>query len=671
MNITELARRLKVTPKELKIALPKLGFDIGSRAIQIPEKQATKVIEKWGESLKKEKEIKKIENKISKAQEKESLSRENDEEESKLVKLPSLIRVYDLAERLRLPVMKVMNELIKNGVLSSINENLDYEIAAIIAENLGFDVVKEEKSEKIVFISAKEKAKDNLRAGNNNTVLRPPVVVIMGHVDHGKSSILDAIRESQIVAKEKGGITQHIGAYQIKHKDRLITFIDTPGHEAFESMRAHSGALADIAILVIAADDKIQPQTLESIRIIQKEGLPFIVAINKIDKADADVEKIKKNLSEINLLPEDWGGKVICVPVSAKSKEGLEDLLEMINLVVELEKDELLTNLKGDLIGTVIESYLDPGLGPVATIITYNGILKKGDNIIIGQTYGRLKFAKDQYCQFVEKIKPSFPAQIFGLKEVPQVGDLIEVSNESKKFKSQIKQMNSVYSRQDLSAKQSSSHFKGKIKYVNIIVRADVLGSLEAIIGSLKGLICPSIEIKIVKSGLGGLTEADVELAKTTQSWLIGFNIKVNNSVKQLMKESKVKMDSYEVIYKLIEDVQAFMKSLLDPEVLEKKMGKIEVLEVFRQTEKEVILGGKILEGKISPETIARIWRLSSDGEKELKGESKLVQLQSNKQDVKEVLSGAECGLKLFGKTKVEKNDILEVYKEIQCLLKV
>ncbi len=671
MNITELARRLKVTPKELKIALPKLGFDIGSRAIQIPEKQATKVIEKWGESLKKEKEIKKIENKISKAQEKESLSRENDEEESKLVKLPSLIRVYDLAERLRLPVMKVMNELIKNGVLSSINENLDYEIAAIIAENLGFDVVKEEKSEKIVFISAKEKAKDNLRAGNNNTVLRPPVVVIMGHVDHGKSSILDAIRESQIVAKEKGGITQHIGAYQIKHKDRLITFIDTPGHEAFESMRAHSGALADIAILVIAADDKIQPQTLESIRIIQKEGLPFIVAINKIDKADADVEKIKKNLSEINLLPEDWGGKVICVPVSAKSKEGLEDLLEMINLVVELEKDELLTNLKGDLIGTVIESYLDPGLGPVATIITYNGILKKGDNIIIGQTYGRLKFAKDQYCQFVEKIKPSFPAQIFGLKEVPQVGDLIEVSNESKKFKSQIKQMNSVYSRQDLSAEQSSSHFKGKIKYVNIIVRADVLGSLEAIIGSLKGLICPSIEIKIVKSGLGGLTEADVELAKTTQSWLIGFNIKVNNSVKQLMKESKVKMDSYEVIYKLIEDVQAFMKSLLDPEVLEKKMGKIEVLEVFRQTEKEVILGGKILEGKISPETIARIWRLSSDGEKELKGESKLVQLQSNKQDVKEVLSGAECGLKLFGKTKVEKNDILEVYKEIQCLLKV
>ena len=671
MNITELARRLKVTPKELKIALPKLGFDIGSRAIQIPEKQATKVIEKWGESLKKEKEIKKIENKISKAQEKESLSRENDEEESKLVKLPSLIRVYDLAERLRLPVMKVMNELIKNGVLSSINENLDYEIATIIAENLGFDVVKEEKSEKIVFISAKEKAKDNLRAGNNNTVLRPPVVVIMGHVDHGKSSILDAIRESQIVAKEKGGITQHIGAYQIKHKDRLITFIDTPGHEAFESMRAHSGALADIAILVIAADDKIQPQTLESIRVIQKEGLPFIVAINKIDKADADVEKIKKNLSEINLLPEDWGGKVICIPVSAKSKEGLEDLLEMINLVVELEKDELLTNLKGDLIGTVIESYLDPGLGPVATIITYNGILKKGDNIIIGQTYGRLKFAKDQYCQFVEKIKPSFPAQIFGLKEVPQVGDLIEVSNESKKFKSQIKQMNSVYSRQDLSAKQSSSHFKGKIKYVNIIVRADVLGSLEAIIGSLKGLICPSIEIKIVKSGLGGLTEADVELAKTTQSWLIGFNIKVNNSVKQLMKESKVKMDSYEVIYKLIEDVQAFMKSLLDPEVLEKKMGKIEVLEVFRQTEKEVILGGKILEGKISPETIARIWRLSSDGEKELKGESKLVQLQSNKQDVKEVLSGAECGLKLFGKTKVEKNDILEVYKEIQCLLKV
>ena len=671
MNITELARKLKITPKELKIALPKLGFHIGARAIQIPEKQAMQVIEVWQENQKKKKEIKKIEDKISKAKKKEFLDEEDNKKESKSVNLPPLIRVYDLAEKLDLPVMKVMNELIKNGVLSNINENLDYEIAAIIAENLGFEVVKEEEDEKIISVSAKEKTKDILKTEDKKKMVpRPPIVVIMGHVDHGKSSILDAIRESQIVAKEKGGITQHIGAYQVRHKERLITFIDTPGHEAFEAMRTHGGSVADIAILVIAADDKIQPQTLESIRVIQKEELPFIVAINKIDRPEADVEKIKKDLSEINLLSEDWGGKVICVPVSAKSKEGLDNLLEMINLVADLEKNKLLVNPQGKLIGAVIESHLDLGLGPVATIIIYNGTLRKGDNIVIGQTYGRLKFAKDQYSEFVEEIKPSFPAQIFGLKEVPQVGDLIEVVNNDKEFKSQIKQMSSTHFDQGLSVNQSSTQSKKEIKYVNIIIRADVLGSLEAIIGSLKGLICPDVEVKIVKSGLGGLTEADVELAKTTQSWLIGFNIKVSNSTKQLIKESKIKMDLYEVIYKLIEDIQDFMKSLVSPEILEKNLGKIEILEVFRQTEKEAILGGKVLEGKIHPETIARIWRLNPEGEEEIKGESKLVQIQSSKQDVKEVLAGTECGLKLLGKTKIEKNDILEVYKEIKCLPK-
>ncbi|MCD6442267.1 translation initiation factor IF-2 [bacterium] len=695
MNITELARRLKITPKELKIELPKLGFHIGARAIQIPEKQAMQVMEVWQENRKKEREIKKIEDKISKAQEKESLDKENDKKKPKLVNIPSLIRVYDLAEKLELPVMKVMNELIKNGVLSSINENLDYEIAAIIAENLGFEVSKEEEGEKIISVSVKEKVKDILETENKkNMVLRPPIVVIMGHVDHGKSSILDAIRESQIVAKEKGGITQHIGAYQVTMKqssqasetnreiprlardnrtpkNRAITFIDTPGHEAFEAMRVHGGSIADIAILVIAADDKIQPQTLESIRVIQKEELPFIVAINKIDKAEADPEKIKKDLSEINLLPEDWGGKIICVPVSAKSKAGLDNLLEMISLVADLEKDKLLTNPQGSLIGVVIESHLDSGLGPVATIIIYNGTLRKGDNIVVGQTYGRLKFAKDQYGEFVEEIKPSFPAQIFGLKEIPQVGDLIEVINESKEFKSQIKQMSSAHFDQGLSVDESSPASGGKIKYVNIIVRADVLGSLEAIITSLKSLVCPNVEIKIVKSGLGNLTEADVELAKTTQSWLIGFNIKVKNSVKQLIKESKIKMDLYEVIYKLIEDVQDFMKSLVGLEISEKKLGEIKILEIFRQTEKEAILGGKVLKGKISPKTIARIWRLNSDGEKEIKGESKLVQIQTNKQDVEEVVIGAECGLKLSGKIKIEKNDILEIYKEIKYLPKV
>lgn len=695
MNITELSRRLKITPKELKMALPKLGFHIGARAIQIPEKQAMQVIEIWQENRKKEREIKEIEDKITKAKENEFLCKKDNKEKSKLVNIPSSIRVYDLAERLELPVMKVMNELIKNGVLSGINENLEYEIAAIIAENLGFKVSKEKEKKKTISVSVKQKVKDVLKRENKkNMVLRPPIVVIMGHIDHGKTSILDAIRKSQIVAEEKGGITQHIGAYQVimqqpsqpgksdkdvscfarnNHifKNRTITFIDTPGHEAFEAMRVHGGSIADIAVLVIAADDRIQPQTLESIRVIQREGLPFIVAINKIDKPGADCKKIKKDLSEINLLPEDWGGKVICVPVSAKTKEGIDDLLEMIDLLAELEKDKLLVNLQGSLIGVVIESHLDIGTGPVATVILYNGMLKKGDNIIVGRTYGRLKFIKDQYGEFIKEIKPSFPAQIFGLKEIPQVGDLVEVVNTDKEFRLQVKQMNSIYFGQGLSAGGLSPALDGKIKYVNIIVRADALGSLKAVIENLKGLTCSNVETRILKSGLGDLTEVDVELAKTTQSWLIGFNVKVNNLAGRLAKELKIRMDLYELIYKLLEDVQDFMKSLLSPEILERKLGKVEVLKIFRQTAKEVILGGKVTEGKIFLGAVARIWGLDSSGERGIKGESRLVQIQTNKQDVKEVAAGAECGLKLSGNVKIEKSDILEIYEEIQCSRKV
>jgi len=675
MNITELARRLKVTPNELKQNLPKLGFHIGPRAIQIPDKQAEKVIKIWQEKIEKEKALAKIKEKISLTNEKEKKT-----ETQKIITLPPTIQVYRFAEKLSMSVSKVMNELIKNGILASINESLDYEIAAIIAENLGVKTTRGEEEQEDLTQPLKSKLEEVLKQEKKkNLKPRPPIVVVMGHVDHGKSSILDVIRQSKIVEHEKGGITQHIGAYQVKKNNHLITFIDTPGHEAFQSMRARGGELADIAILVIAADDGVLPQTLESIKVIQQQNIPFVVAINKIDKPDADVEKVKKDLSKINLTPEDWGGKVICVPVSAKTKEGIEDLLETINIVSEMEKDKLVTNPKADVLGVVIESHLDSGLGPVASIIIYQGTLKKGDNIIIGQTYGHLRSIKDQLGNLVDVVEASLPVQIFGLKNLPQVGELLETIKDSHEFKKRIKKMvqTPIFEREKFAINYSQEKEKSEksIKYINIILRTDVVGSLEAIAHDLKKLDHPEIKIKILKKGLGDLTEADVDLAKAAQAWLISFGTQINKAAKQLAYELNLRVNHYQVIYDLTEDIKEEMNKLLSPEISEEKIGKLEVIKVFQQTNKETILGGRVLEGKIVKDTIVRVWKSEIiNGEKkepELIGEGKLTQLQISKKDVEEVKSGTECGIKFSGRVKIEVNDILEFYKEVKKQRKI
>ena len=675
MNITELARRLKVTPNELKQNLPKLGFHIGPRAIQIPDKQADKVIKIWQEKIEKAKTLAKIKEKISLTNEKEKKT-----ETQKIITLPPTIQVYRFAEKLSMSVSKVMNELIKNGILASINESLDYEIAAIIAENLGVKTTRGEEEQEDLTQPLKSKLEEVLKQEKKkNLKPRPPIVVVMGHVDHGKSSILDVIRQSKIVEHEKGGITQHIGAYQVKKNNHLITFIDTPGHEAFQSMRARGGELADIAILVIAADDGVLPQTVESIKVIQQQNIPFIVAINKIDRPDADVEKVKKDLSKINLTPEDWGGKVICVPVSAKTKEGIEDLLETINIVSEMEKDKLVTNPKADVLGVVIESHLDSGLGPVASVIIYQGTLKKGDNIIIGQTYGHLRSIKDQLGNLVDVVEASLPVQIFGLKNLPQVGELLETIKDSHEFKKRIKKMvqTPIFEREKFAINYSQEKEKSEksIKYINIILRTDVVGSLEAIAHDLKKLDHPEIKIKILKKGLGDLTEADVDLAKAAQAWLISFGTQINKAAKQLAYELNLRVNHYQVIYDLTEDIKEEMNKLLSPEISEEKIGKLEVIKVFQQTNKETILGGRVLEGKIVKDTIVRVWKSEIiNGEKkepELIGEGKLTQLQISKKDVEEVKSGTECGIKFSGRVKIEVNDILEFYKEVKKQRKI
>ncbi|MDD4996198.1 MAG: translation initiation factor IF-2 [Patescibacteria group bacterium] len=675
MNITELARRLKITPNELKEALPKLGFHIGPRAIQIPDKQALAVMEMWQREKEKEKTLAKIKEKISQ----DSGEDKKQDFPTVTVEIPDKIQVYHLAEKINLPLLKVMNELMKNGILASVNENLDYEIASIIAENLGVKVSRGGEKKQTSESSVKDRVKNVLnQEEKKDLVQRPPIVVVMGHVDHGKSSILDAIRKTKMVDQEKGGITQHIGAYQVEKNSRFITFIDTPGHEAFKAMRTRGGGMADIAILVIAADDKLQPQTMESIKIIQQEKIPFIVAINKIDRPEADAERIKKELSQINLMVEDWGGKIPCVSVSAKTKQGIEELLETIILVAEMEKDKLITNPQGMLAGVVIESHIDRGFGPVASIIVYNGTMKKGDKVVIGQSCGCLKSIKDQYGNPVFQTTAGQPVQIYGLKGLPQTGDLIEVINDDHEFKKKIKQREISSFKENAAgcfcAEEDSSSENQKTKSINFIIRADVLGSLEAIVQSLEQLEHPEIKINILKKELGNLTETDVDLAKAPQAWLVGFNVNVSNSARQLADEFGLRVDIYRVIYDLIENVKQEMNKLLSVEIIEEKIGEIEVLKVFQQKGKETILGGRLKEGKAIKDAIIRVWTKTTEQDMqrtELKGEGKIVQLQINKKDVNEIKTGPEFGLKFLGKPKIEEGDKMEVYQEIRKQKKI
>lgn len=654
MNISELARKLKITTKELKEKLPELGFDIGMRAIQIPDEQAKKVMEAW-QAMKKEEEKRRYLESL-----KERLTKKEVLEEKKIT-IPKVITVHCLAEKLNLPVTKVIQQLIKNGVLATINDNLDFEIAVIIAEQLGFKVEKEkeEKIEEEKVILSREELKKLLKEGDKKLLKpRPPIVVVMGHVDHGKTSLLDQIRKTNVVSQEAGAITQHIGAYQVEKKGKKITFIDTPGHEAFKMMRARGGQVADLAILVIAADDGVQPQTIESLKIIQKEKLPFIVAINKIDKPEAEPEKIKKQLAELNVIPEDWGGKTTCHPVSAKTGQGIDELLDLILLIAEMEKEKLLANPNHPAVGTIIEAHIDKGEGPVATAIIQTGTLKKGDSFVLGESYGKIRALRDWQGKEVKEALPSMPVKIIGLKNLPQVGDILEVKDE--KYLKEIKKKTKG---KKFFLKTSVAVIKTKEekekKSLVLIVKADVVGSLEAITEEIKKLETPEVEIKIIKKGLGDINEIDVVEAKKSQALIIGFHVDTLAEAKKIAKDEKVRIGLYKVIYELIEEVKKELAKVSGPKIKETFLGKVKILALFRKGDKFSIVGGKVLEGKVIPQTKIRLWRGDN-----LIGEGKLAELQINKMEVKEVTEGNECGIKCQVTEEIKIGDILEVYQE-------
>jgi translation initiation factor IF-2 len=658
MNISELARILKIPPQDLRDNLPKLGFDIGQKAIKIDNFTANKIIRNWGLLSKR---IVRSEASIAQS---EAAARPAVDK----VSVPAFIVVKDFAALLKISLNKLLGELMKNNIFTSLNEKIDFETAAIIGSDLGVEVtLTEETTENITNEqSAQDKIKVSLSKSDcpEDLTIRPPVVVVMGHVDHGKTKLLDAIRNTDVVATEAGGITQHIGAYQIFHNNKAITFIDTPGHEAFTAMRNRGAKVADIAILVVAADDGVKPQTIEAYRIIEAAKLPFIVAINKIDKPDANIDRVKQELSsQLNILVEDWGGKIICAPLSAKQGTGVKELLDMIILISEMTADTLKADKCVPAVGTIIESKLDKGEGPIATVLVQNGTLKVGDLISFnGLACGKVRSLKDHTGALVDKAIPGMPVKLNGLKFVPEVGDVLEVG-EGERVKQQ-KNRSTISQNIKLDTSNDKDEVVGPM--INLIIKSDTLGSGEAIENSLSKLDAQGVRVKIVAKGLGNITEGDIIRAETNQAMLLGFNVHLAPQAEELARDKNVTVSLYRIIYDLINDVKARIQELVKPEIERVDLGRLKVMAIFRTENKLQILGGRVLDGQLKVSTKLEVKRND-----DIVGTGNLGGLQSGKVDVQSVEENQECGLRFEGQPIVEIGDILVCYEEKQIIKRV
>jgi translation initiation factor IF-2 len=577
--------------------------------------------------------------------------------EKKKVLIPSVIVVKDFAERLDMSPAEVITELMKNGIAATINEEIDFETAAIIAEDLGFEIEKEKEE---VEITKKEGVRKKLmeefaEADEAELKDRPPVVTVMGHVDHGKTKLLDAIRETNVIEEEAGGITQHIGAYQVREKGKLITFLDTPGHEAFTAMRERGAKVTDIAVLVVAADDGVKPQTKEAIEHIKKAGIPMVVAVNKIDKPGADPERVKKELGDVGIMPEEWGGDTICVNISAKYKKNLGDLLDMVLLVAEMEN--LKANPKAKAVGTVIESHKNSKRGIEATVLVQNGTLKLGDVVTVGAIFGKVRSMENFLGKKINHAKPSAAVRILGLEAVPEVGDVLFVEEGVEGARAKISRLKRFERPKAIRAKTEEE--EGKIKKLNLIIKADVQGSLEAILGSLEKIKSDEVSASIISYGVGKITESDIMMAGPASALVVGFNTDITSVAKRLAEDLKVKIKTFDVIYDLIDEVKKRLTEMLEPEVVKTNLGKMEVLAIFRTEKGKMIVGGKVLSKHLENNSLAKVIR----EEKEV-GRGKIASLQSGKVDVNKVEQGKECGIVFDGDVKIKVGDVLETWKE-------
>ena len=580
----------------------------------------------------------------------------------KNVELPASITIRDLGEKIGSSPIQIIKILMSNGVMANINQIIDFDTAAIVCAELNVEAtleIPELNEEDLGEIPLWRRLIED--EDPNNLSKRPPVVTILGHVDHGKTTLLDAIRHSDVAGGEFGGITQHIGAYQVVHKDRKITFLDTPGHAAFTAMRARGAQGADIVILVVAANDGVMPQTKEAIAHAKAARVPIIVALNKIDRDDANPDRVKKQLADAGLVPDEWEGDTIVVPVSAKMKMGLEDLLEAITLVADNCK--ILANPKGKVIGTVIEAKIDKARGVVATLLVQNGTLHQGDAVVVGLSHGNIKAMYSFLGEKIEEAGPSTPIQILGLNEVPQAGDLFQVTESDKEARMIVNDRKEKLAEARLYKKQVSledlfNRFQaGEVRELRLIIKADVQGSLDPIISTLNDIDQKEIRINVLHAETGNISESDIMLASASNAIVVGFNVEVDGSASKLAETEGISVRLYDIIYRLTEDIEKALKGMLEPEKQEIILGKAQVLTVFSFSKVGKIAGCKVIEGTIRRNAQIRVVR---NGEVLADGE--IASLRREKENVRDVREGFECGIRVKGFNDFVEGDILECY---------
>ncbi|WP_353095267.1 translation initiation factor IF-2 [Tissierella praeacuta] len=705
IRIYELARELGISSKDLIEKISELDINVGNHMSTLENEEAEIIksllsngeeknkldeINNGDEKIKTNKNIsseidvekdkqtiKEVENnnikQKNKKQKNKSKSKNNNKDEEDniidkegneaVIEIESNIIVKDLADKINVSPSQVISKLIGLGVMVNQNQAIDSDIAIIIAEEFGIELeVKEPSESEEDTISLEEELNLDYEDDPKDLKTRAPIVTVMGHVDHGKTSLLDAIKETSVTKSEAGGITQHIGAYAVNINNKKICFLDTPGHEAFTSMRARGAQVTDIAVLVVAADDGVMPQTIEAINHAKAANVPIIVAINKMDKPTANVDRIKQELVENALVPEDWGGDTITVPVSAKNRQGIEELLEMILLVAEMQ--ELKANPNRNAIGTIVEAQLDKGKGPLATVLVQKGTLQVGDTVVSGSSFGRVRAMLDDKNRRVKKVGPSMPVVILGLSEVPNSGDLLYAVEDEKMARNlaernkEIMRAEQMRSDQKVSLDDLFERIKlGEIKDLNIIIKGDVRGSIEALRQSLEKLDTDEVKTNIIHGGVGGITESDIMLASASNAIVVGFNVRPNLNAIEVAKREKVDVRTYRVIYEAIEDIQAAIKGMHTPKFAEEIIGRAEVRATFRLPNGSTIAGIYVLDGKIARNGKIRLLRNDI-----VVFEGDVSSLKRFKDDAREVLSGYEAGLGLENYNDIKEGDLLEAY---------
>lgn len=577
----------------------------------------------------------------------------------KTIDIPSIVRVQELAKKLELPIGNILGTLLKNGVLATLNDDLDYDTAAIIAQELGYKTT-ESVGELEKDVLTVEKLNEILKKEDpKSQVPRSPIVTIMGHVDHGKTTLLDTIRSANVASGEAGGITQAISSYQTEHNGRTITFIDTPGHETFDFMRKRGAALADVVVLVVAADDGVKPQTKDAAAYAKKEGLPVVVAINKIDRAEANIDKVKKELSDIGLISEEWGGDTVMVGISALKKEGITELLELILLTADI------TQPKADptrpALGTVIESKLDKSVGPIASVIIHTGTLNIGDDVVIGKTVGRVRQMKDYRGKIVKKAIPSMPIMIIGLKDVPQAGDILQVVEE------QGEALTKASQRRAPLKKMSKSEDGDERQTLAVVLKADSKGSLEAIEQTITAMVPPEVRLSIVRSDVGAISDSDILTARAGNAIIYGFSVQVAGMSQKLADKEKVPVRTFTIIYQLSEDVRTEIEKRLPVDIITDDIGRVKILKVFFSTAKRKIVGGEVAEGIVEPGSKIVIKR-KDKGKKDAVavhvGTGTIIELQKEKKALQKAEVGDQIGMTIEARDKMKEGDVLEIYRE-------